>query len=230
MVQSAMRKTAIWIMAIFLLCNICYASDWGYVDQNITLWADAINETKYININHTEITIYDAQGNIKILSQNMSNVATGLYKYVYTPNTTGVHYASVQYFNSSANSIGYASQSFAIHQDGDIVLEDSLLYFIIVLGIVAIAIIYLIALNFIKIDEVPKGRILEKGILYAAAIVTPSIISFLLLILIQRSPAINHLEAWSLGFFVITLLIMLASMYSLAFHIVQVVLAGASDE
>jgi len=111
-------------------------ADIGYVNQTMELYADVIGNGTFYPADSANISIFNPNGTPYIQNQEMNTFGIGKFIYNFTPNESGTWYAVATFYNSSADVITVASQSFAVLSD---VLEEFNMflapYLIILIGI-----------------------------------------------------------------------------------------------
>lgn len=88
-------------------------------------------------------------------------------------------------------------------------------------------IIYALSSYFIKIEETPKGRILEKFLTYIVGMSTPSILSFISYIYISNTASFSYLEVWALSIFIVHATVLFAIVFSVFLYVIESVFKGA---
>lgn len=99
---------------LLLVAPAVMANDFTTVNNTITLWTDVTTGTAYYAATAVNITIYNSTGSVMVNNVAMQNVATGLYKYDFTPASRGIFYTSSKVFNSTYATVALASSSFAV--------------------------------------------------------------------------------------------------------------------
>lgn len=102
------------IIVFIIMITGVYANDFTQVNSTVTLWSDVFSGTDYYNAGDANITIrrpFDADISI---TGRMVKETDGLYYYNFTPNQTGVYYASTKVYNTTGSLIGTISQSFTV--------------------------------------------------------------------------------------------------------------------
>jgi len=138
-----MRKIFLMLSIILLAIPFSFAGDIGTVNEQMTLWADALTGTGYYSGLTANITVRNSTGSVVVDNQSMIQVATGLFAYNFTPSTTGQFYTNTIYANNTAL-VGIATSTFYI-QDAQLVKDTNMtgLITIIALGLIAIILLIL---------------------------------------------------------------------------------------
>lgn len=109
-----MNKLLLYLLLLMSTLSVAYASDWGYTNDTIQVWSNTYNGTTNYNCSQVNITILDPNNTAVVVNKNMSLVSTGVYKYTFVPNSSGVWYTSAICYGSNSSQLGIGSQSFAI--------------------------------------------------------------------------------------------------------------------
>jgi len=109
-----MLKPLLFLLLLILTSLPVIATEWGYQNEQTTLWADYKQGGQLSNVKAVNITITYPNGTVHTNNSEMVNVETGKYKYNLTPNVAGIWHATAKYFNDTYGIIDTGSETISI--------------------------------------------------------------------------------------------------------------------
>lgn len=106
------------LIVMLLLFPAVMADDFATVNKQVTLWTDVTTGTAYYPTTGVNITIYNSTGGVVLANAAMQSVSTGLYKYNFTPTSSGVFYTSSVAYNNTYAVIGLSGSTFTVSERG----------------------------------------------------------------------------------------------------------------
>jgi hypothetical protein len=134
-----MNKTILWIAVLLIFVAPAFASDWCYANTTCETFADIHNGSVFYDADTASITVYNPNEVIVVNDQPMQKFATGRFVYNTSYEAIGIHYAYVDFKNSTGGVIAQGSQSFAIRGGISNMLET----IAIILGMILIGAIFI---------------------------------------------------------------------------------------
>ena len=135
------------MFGILLLSSFGYAQT-ATVGKDFVLWADIKTSTDFYSADSANITLIQPNGSTFISNEAMQNVATGQFRFNFTPSQTGTWYSYVKFYNSSQDIIAVASDSFTVQNNNFGGLSLNMAGFEGIILLIAITIVLAILLFF----------------------------------------------------------------------------------
>ena len=198
----------IFFFLLILSISPAFAAESGSLGENYTVWADITNGTTYYNATSANLTIFNAERAIIYDDVAMSSVenTTGRYYFVYSPQSIGQHYGSVEYYNGDTLLIT-SSDSWTIK-------DDNMNFLSLVIGFVGLTFLLFYASNSIKSEKLPKGRFAEKIFLYFFGVINLLFLFFILWAQSTQSSSLDIFSSLLESHFILALIILVIVMFS----------------
>ena len=118
-------KETIWIMILILLSISCYATTTCYYNNSCGITAEIRNGSVSYGVDHANISIYYANGTILQNQTTMTNLATGVYVFNFTPQFVETYSTTAYFFNSSGDLVGSGSDDVVVTDSANMAVQSS---------------------------------------------------------------------------------------------------------
>lgn len=221
-----MKKLLILGLCLLLLLPFVSASDTCFSGENCTLWSSIYNGSLHFNATNATIEIYTADNTFIINdTMNLSANKTGVYQYIFIPNSTGNYYYKSSFFLNGAK-IAEADNSFVVELSEDQKMSG----LTIVIGLGFLILVFIYAASQIKAQEVPRGRVPEKMTFYAWTLGGILLLSGFIYVYTRNNSAVSYFETQAGIFFAISMLLTSAVVGFFLIYLIENVFKKKEDD
>lgn len=203
------------------------ATEYATLNQQSTVWSDIISGTAYFNAAGANITLIAPNGTEMVTEASMTQQETGVFYYNYNFTVLDNWYASVDFYNASG-SVALATASVSVIEEEQGV-HKMLVSIILAIGLAAGLAVYT-GIN-VKLDVVPKGRVLEKFALYFLGIALIPVSTWFAYVVSNNTTDLAYLSSMLLTVFMVSVVISVVIAYSYVQYMIEHIFDfGEKDE